>query len=151
MDVERHPDRDLTGCAPLGPGQIAWMWCGLIRPALPVERGTLDGLRPLHDLDLGAVLAVPVAVRRVLRLHAVGCCAGCLACSSDAARRIFTRQHARDRFLVAGRPARLNLLDATASPGFSWNSSTNQGQKLVCRGHASIFWRWHSRDRALDR
>jgi hypothetical protein len=57
------------------PIQIAWMLCGVIRPALPAERGTLGRLirgRPLPDLDLVDALAVPVAVLRVLRLHAVG-------------------------------------------------------------------------------
>ena len=94
-DVDRHPDRDLARWSQLGrarslgccaasssragcaawPGQIAWMLCGLIRPALPAERGTLDRLvrrRLLHDLDLAAGPAVPSCVRRVLRSHAVG-------------------------------------------------------------------------------
>ncbi len=43
------------------------------------ERGKLDRLGrglPLHDLALGHGLAVPLAVRHVLHLHAVGRCAG---------------------------------------------------------------------------
>ena len=61
------------------PGQIAWILWGLIRPAFSVEHETLERLGlglPLHDLDLGAGLAVSLAVRRARRRRAVGRCAG---------------------------------------------------------------------------
>ena len=73
-DVDRHPDRALAGCAQAGPAPLGCL-LGLIRPAFLAARGMLWRLGCgllLHDLELGDGLALPLAVRLVLRPCAVG-------------------------------------------------------------------------------